>query len=71
VYSTRPDSGYIRTAFSSYEDFAEFAAKMKSRSRIKSNVEVGENDRIITLSTCTNYNDGRYALHAVLVDSIT
>ena len=44
---------------------------MKARSRIKNNVEVGGNDRIITLSTCTNYNDGRYALHAVLVDYIT
>lgn len=71
VYSTRPDSGYIRTSFGSYEEFAEFAAKMKARSRIKNNVEVGENDRILTLSTCTNYNDGRYALHAVLVDYIT
>ena len=71
VYSTKPDSGYIRTSFASYEDFAEFAAKMKARSRIKNNVEVGENDRIITLSTCTNYNNGRYALHAVLVDYIT
>lgn len=71
VYSTKPDSGYIRTAFSSYEDFAEFAAKMKSRSRIKNDVEVGGDDRILTLSTCTNYNNGRYALHAVLVDYIT
>lgn len=71
VYSTKPDSGYIRTAFSSYEDFAEFAAKMKARSRIKNDVEVGGDDRILTLSTCTNYNNGRYALHAVLVDYIT
>jgi sortase B len=71
VYSTKPDSGYIRTGFTSYDDFAEFAAKMKARSRIKNNVEVSGNDRIITLSTCTNYNDGRYALHAVLVDYIT
>lgn len=71
VYSTKPDSGYIRTAFSTGEEFAEFATKMKSRSRIKNNVEVGPDDRILTLSTCTNYNDGRYALHAVLVDSIT
>lgn len=71
VYSTRPDSGYIRTAFASYEDFGEFASQMKARSRIANNVEVGSNDRIITLSTCTNYNNGRYALHAVLVDYIT
>ena len=70
IYSTKPDSGYIRTGFTSYEDYADFAAKMKARSRIANNVEVGPTNRMITLSTCTNYNNGRYALHAVLIDYI-
>ncbi len=70
VYSTKPDSGYIRTSFTSYEDYGAFAAKMKARSRIANNVVVGPEDRMITLSTCTNYNNGRYALHAVLIDYI-
>ena len=71
VYSTRPDSGYIRTGFTSYEDFTDFAAQMKARSKVANTVEVGADDRMITLSTCTNYNNGRHALHAVLVDFIT
>lgn len=69
-YDTNASSGYIRTGFTSKADFAQFAADMQSRSRFTSALTVGEEDRIITLSTCTNIGDGRYALHAVLVDYI-
>ncbi len=71
VYATTPTSGYIRTAFMSRAEFAEFAQEMKDRSSIPNEVPVGEGDRMLTLSTCTNVGDGRYALHAVLVDAIT
>lgn len=72
VYATTASSGYIRTGFTSHEDFGTFAADMKARSIFPSDIVVGDNDRIITLSTCTNgLPDGRYALHAVLVDLIT
>ena len=72
IYDTNASSGYIRTGFTSKEDFVSFSAEMKARSRIQSDLTVGEDDRIITLSTCTNLTaDGRYALHAVLIDYIT
>ena len=71
VYATTPTSGYIRTAFMSRAEFAEFAQEMKARSIFPSDVSVGEGDRMLTLSTCTNVGDGRYALHAVLIDAIT
>ena len=71
-YDTRAASGYIRTGFESKEDFVQFSAEMRERSRFDSGPVVDEDDRIITLSTCTNTSaDGRYALHAVLVDYIT
>ncbi len=71
-YDTRASSGYIRTGFESKEDFVQFSAEMRARSRFDSGPVVDEDDRIITLSTCTNTSaDGRYALHAVLVDYIT
>ncbi len=71
VYDTTATSGYIRTGFLSKQDFAEFCAEMKGRSKFDSDIVVGEEDRIITLSTCTNVGDGRYALHAVLINSMT
>jgi len=71
-YDTNASSGYIRTAFGTGEEFASFAAEMKGRSMHEAALTVGENDRIITLSTCTNITaSGRYALHAVLVEAIT
>ncbi len=70
IYDTRPDSGYIRTDFETPEEYTEFLANMKSRSRISSDVTLDAEDHILTLSTCTNYNDGRYALHAYLVEYI-
>ncbi len=73
-YDTKASSGYIRTGFTSKQDFVSFAADMKTRSRHSSDIVVGEEDRIITLSTCTSMSslsgDGRFALHAVLVEYI-
>ncbi len=71
VYATMPSSGYIRTGFTSWDDFVTFAQAMKARSSVPSDVEIGEGDRMLTLSTCTNFGDGRYALHAVLIEAYT
>ncbi len=70
IYSTRPDSGYIRTDFATEEEFVEFCEQMKKRSKLASDVTFDGDERLLTLSTCTNYNNGRYALHAYLVDHI-
>ncbi len=70
VYETRYDYDYFRTEFSSGEEFVAFAEEVRDNSvlRSKSDMTFNENDRILTLSTCTNgafY--ARYALHAKLV----
>ena len=71
IYKTREDYNYFRTAFSSVEKFVEFAEELCSNSEKKKDVTFGKNDRILTLSTCTNIiQSERYALHARLVKTI-
>lgn len=67
------DVTYITTHFESGEDFLAFANRMMKASAVKLNdVTFTENDRILTLSTCTNsHNDNeRYCLQAKLVNII-
>lgn len=68
-YEARYDDDYIRTGFSTYEEFIEFAESIQERSIYKRDgITFKENDHILTLSTCTNRaQTGRYALHARLV----
>lgn len=71
IYETRYDYNYFRTGFTSADDFIEFAGELAGNSSKKKEVTFTENDRIITLSTCTNgayYS--RYALHAKLIKTI-
>ncbi len=72
IHEAEYDSGYIRTAFPTVEDFVNFASELRDLSDIKSDVEFKAESRIITLSTCTNgIHTRRYALHAYLVERIT
>ena len=71
IYETRYDSNYIRTGFTSFDDFKAFTDKIKGDATKVKDVEITESDRIITMSTCTNgAATARYALHAKLVDYI-
>lgn len=71
IYETRYDSNYIRTGFTSFEDFKAFTDKVKGDATKVKDVEFTESDRMITMSTCTNgAATARYALHAKLVDYI-
>lgn len=73
VYESRYDYNYFKTGFTGSEDFISFAEEMRDNSAVeKKDITFGENDRIITLSTCTNgaYTQ-RYALHARLIKTIT
>lgn len=71
VYETRYDYNYFKTGFTSTDDFVEFAEEVKANSAKEKDMEFTENDRIITLSTCTNgAYYARYALHAKLVKTI-
>ncbi|MBR5869909.1 MAG: class B sortase [Clostridia bacterium] len=48
--------------------FLAWIESIRNRSKISSNVKIGENDRILTLSTCMNINENRCVVHAVLVE---
>ena len=69
IYQARYDDDYIRTDFSTYEEFVEFAENLESRSLYsRGDIEFTKHDHLLTLSTCTNgYWQDRYALHARLV----
>jgi len=72
-YESRYDYNYFRTGFSDGESFVAFANEVQENSSVeKKNFTFTENDRLLTLSTCTNgYYTQRYALHAKLIRAIT
>ncbi len=76
VYITPGDNSngdmfnYIRTDFSSDEDFAAFVQETRDRSLYDTQVDVLPTDKILTLSTCTYEIKGmelRLVIHARLV----
>ena len=44
-----------------------FLSNLKSKSKFDFNIELNSNDKIITLSTCTDDNKGRKVVHAKLI----
>ena len=80
VYEAAYDDEYFRMEFASAEEFLEFAAEAQTLSEAKDpesfqlltkDFTFTEQDRILTLSTCTNgYYTQRYALHAKLIRTI-
>ncbi len=65
------DVSYITTYFATGEDFVKFCNKQMKASAVKvDDITFNENDKIITLSTCTNAHRDteRYSLQAVLVE---
>ncbi len=71
VYDARYDYPYFKTDFEDGAAFVSFAEEVQNNSRLKKDLEFTEDDRILTLSTCTNgpfYE--RYALHARLIKTI-
>ena len=71
VYPTTDDYFYYRTEFPNEAAFLKFAKEMVANSKVPSGETFSSGDTMITLSTCTNgASDGRYALHAKLVEVI-
>ena len=66
TYTINSEDYYIRTEFNN--DFYEFINKLKNRSVYDYNIEVNENDKILTLSSCTGSGEGRVVLHAKLIN---
>ncbi len=67
IYKIAATNDYLYNTFDTQEEFLGFVNKIKSRSIYDFGVEVKENDKIITLSTCQNSGKNRLVVHAVLV----
>lgn len=64
VYQIEKEDYYIKTDFNSEKDYSNFIETIKKRSKKDFNVNVDEEDHILTLSTCANNNKYRVVLHA-------
>lgn len=67
VYTIDPEVYYLQNNFYTDEEYQKFLDTLKSRSKYNFNVDLNINDRIITLSTCTDDNLGRKVIHAKLI----
>lgn len=67
VYYRDAESYYLNTNFSSDTDYIVFLKTLKSRSIYNFDVDFTSDDKIITLSTCTDDNNGRKVVHAKLI----
>ncbi len=69
IYSIKPENYYINTEFKNNDEFYNFLRRIKSRSVYKSDVGISGEDKILTLSSCTNDGNKRIVLHAKLIES--
>lgn len=68
TYIIDSEDYYIKTSFASDMEYTEFLDTIKNRSTYNFNVNISKNDKILTLSTCTNIGEGRTVVHAKLVE---
>lgn len=62
IYRIEKEDYYITTSFKN--DFEKFLNTIKKRTIKNFDIELNENDQILTLSTCDNNNKYRVVLHA-------
>ena len=68
IYTLEDNNDYIKTEFSSDEDYQEFLNTIYNRSKYSFNTSVNTNDKILTLSTC--YTSGgkiKLVIHAKMI----
>lgn len=68
TYKINVETYYLTTTFYSDTNYLEFLNTLANRSIYKFNVPLNENDKILTLSTCSDAKGtGRIVLHAKLI----
>ena len=67
IYTIEPETYYLKTNFKS-ETYSNFLSTLKSRSIYNFGIDVSENDKILTLSTCDNTGTKRVAVHAKMIN---
>ena len=66
-YIIGPEIYYLQTNFYTDGEYQTFLDTLAGRNTIAANAQVSINDKIITLSTCTDDNKGRKVIHAKLI----
>lgn len=66
IYKIPKTTDYLTTYFANDDEFNDFISLIKERSIEDFNVEVNPGDKILTLSTCSNYAE-RLVIHAKLI----
>lgn len=67
IYRVPKTNDYLKVFFKDDNDFLEFINMISKRSIYDFHVPVGANDKILTLSTCSNNGTKRLVIHAVLI----
>lgn len=67
VYVINPETYYMSCNFASNNDYSNFINTITSRSFYNFNETVTTDNKILTLSTCTNLNTKRLVVHAKLI----
>ena len=67
IYVTTPDFDYIINNYKFPQNYTNFLAEVKSRSIYDFGVDVSNEDKILTLSTCAENGEKRIVIHAKLI----
>lgn len=67
IYQIKPEVYYLKTYFETTEEHQEFLDTLKNRSIYNFNEELTTNDKILTLSTCSDDGTKRAVIHAKMV----
>ena len=67
IYVTTPDFDYLVNNYMSDDNYTKFLEEIKARSIYDFNVEVTNEDKILTLSTCAESGAKRIVIHAKLI----
>ncbi len=67
VYIIPEESYYIKTQFKDEEEYKTFLNTIKGRSIHDFNTTLNNEDKVLTLSTCQDYNGNRLVVHAKLI----
>ena len=67
IYTIIPETYYIRTYFPTDEDHQQFIDTLKGRSIYDFGEDISIDDKVLTLSTCTDDGKKRVVIHAKMI----
>lgn len=71
IYRIPVTSDYLKVFFKDDKEFLEFTDMITKRSIYNFKIPVNADDKILTLSTCSDNGNKRLVIHAVLIDNKT